>query len=185
MVPGYFEGPMRRAILAACCPLLLAAPLSSSCGGQSPALPNIVYILTDDQGFGDVSRLNPEGRIPTPHMDRIAREGMTFTDAHSGSSVCTPTRYGILTGRYAWRSRLKSGVLGGLSPRLIEADRMTVASLLKEHGYHTACVGKWHLGMDWLVKEGKAVRELGFSPKIDPEEGLKQTVSWYKENEWI
>jgi arylsulfatase A len=152
---------MRRAILAACCPLLLAAPLSSSCGGQSPALPNIVYILTDDQGFGDVSRLNPEGRIPTPHMDRIAREGMTFTDAHSGSSVCTPTRYGILTGRYAWRSRLKSGVLGGLSPRLIEADRMTVASLLKEHGYHTACVGKWHLGMDWLVKEGKAVRELG------------------------
>lgn len=123
--------------------------------------PNLVYILADDLGYGDVGHLNPAGRIPTPHIDRLAREGLTFTSAHSGSSVCTPTRYGILTGRYAWRSRLKQGVLGGLSPRLIEPGRLTVAALLRDHGYHTACVGKWHLGMDWVVKEGRSVAELG------------------------
>ena len=86
---------------------------------------------------------------------------MIFTDAHSGSAVCTPTRYGLMTGRYAWRSRLQEGVLGGLSPRLIEPGRMTVASLLKSHGYHTACFGKWHLGMDWVLREGKQVTQLG------------------------
>ena len=128
---------------------------------NGPTRPNIIYILTDDHGYGDVSHLNPDGSIPTPHMDRLAREGITFTSAHSGSAVCTPTRYGILTGRYSWRSRLKEGVLGGLSPRLIEPGRMTVASLLKDQGYHTACIGKWHLGMDWVVKEGKSVTELG------------------------
>lgn len=123
--------------------------------------PNIVFILTDDQGYGDVSHLFPAGKIPTPHMDRLAREGMTFTDAHSGSSVCTPTRYGLLTGRYAWRSQLKRGVLGGLSPRLIEPGRVTVASFLQSAGYRTACIGKWHLGMDWQVKPGKGVNVLG------------------------
>lgn len=128
---------------------------------EAPARPNILYILTDDQGYGDVSHLNPQGRIPTPGIDRLAREGMAFTDAHSGSAVCTPTRYGILTGRYAWRSKLKRGVLGGLSPRLIEPDRMTVASFLESQGYRTAAIGKWHLGMDWVVKAGKTVNELG------------------------
>ena len=125
------------------------------------ARPNIVYILCDDLGYGDVRCLNPQGKIATPNIDRIAREGMIFTDAHSGSAVCSPTRYGLITGRYAWRSRLQQGVLGGLSPRLIERHRMTVASLLKEHGYHTACFGKWHLGMDWVLLEGKRVTELG------------------------
>jgi arylsulfatase A-like enzyme len=123
--------------------------------------PNIVYILCDDLGYGDVSCLNPAGKIATPHMDRVAREGIVFTDAHSGSAVCTPTRYGVLTGRYAWRSKLKSSVLGGLSPRLIEPGRMTVADLLKAHGYHTAAIGKWHLGMDWAKRESKTVNELG------------------------
>jgi arylsulfatase A len=123
--------------------------------------PNIVYILCDDLGYGDVSCLNPAGKIKTPHMDRVAREGMIFTDAHSGSAVCTPTRYGVLTGRYAWRSRLKNGVLGGLSPRLIEPDRLTVAALLKNQGYHTAAIGKWHLGMDWAKKGAGNVSELG------------------------
>lgn len=122
--------------------------------------PNIIFVLCDDLGYGDVQCLNPQGKIPTPAMDRVAAEGMTFTDAHSGSSVCTPTRYGVMTGRYAWRSRLKSGVLGGLSPRLIEQDRMTVASFLKGQGYHTACVGKWHLGMDWAKRDGQDVAEL-------------------------
>lgn len=112
--------------------------------------PNIIFILCDDLGTGDVKCLNPEGKIATPQMDRLAKEGMTFTDAHSGSSVCTPTRYGVMTGRYSWRSKLQSGVLGGLSPRLIEQGRMTVASMLKQQGYSTHCVGKWHLGMNWV-----------------------------------
>jgi len=124
-------------------------------------LPNLVFILADDLGYGDVACLNPQGKIATPAMDRLAKEGMTFTDAHSGSAVCTPTRYGVLTGRYSWRSRLQSSVLGGLSPRLIEPGRATVASLLKEAGYHSACIGKWHLGMDWDVLPEKSVTVLG------------------------
>lgn len=116
--------------------------------------PNIVYILADDWGYGDVSCLNPESKIQTPHTDQLARCGMTFTDAHSNSAVCTPTRYGILTGRYCWRSQLKKGVLFGYSTPLIETGRMTVASLLHDQGYTTACVGKWHLGLDWPLKDG-------------------------------
>jgi arylsulfatase A len=110
--------------------------------------PNIVYILADDLGFGDVQCLNPTRcKIPTPHLDRLTSQGMTFTDAHSGSSVCTPTRYGLLTGRYAWRTRLQNGVLDGTDdPPLIAADRLTVPGLLKRHGYSTAVLGKWHLG---------------------------------------
>lgn len=122
--------------------------------------PNIVFILADDLGYGDVRCLNPESRIPTPNLDRLAAEGMRFTDAHSSSSVCTPTRYSILTGRYNWRSRLQRGVLGGLSPRLIEPGRLTVAELLRRNGYATAAIGKWHLGMDWAVLPGKTISEL-------------------------
>ena len=127
---------------------------------HAAAGPNIVYILCDDLGYGDVKALNPDGKILTPHMDRLAAAGMYFSDAHSSSAVCTPTRYGIMTGRYNWRSRLKSGVLGGLSPRLIEPGRLTVPALLKQHGYHTAAIGKWHLGMDWVKLAGKDVTEL-------------------------
>jgi arylsulfatase A len=114
--------------------------------------PNIIFILADDLGAGDVRALNPDGKIPTPQLDRLAASGMSFTDAHSGSSVCTPTRYGILTGRYNWRSRLPSGVLGGFSPSLIEPGRLTVPAFLRQHGYTTACIGKWHLGLDWQRK---------------------------------
>ena len=121
--------------------------------------PNIVYILADDMGYGDVGCLNPESKIPTPHMDALGKNGMIFTDAHSGSAVCTPTRYGILTGRYCWRSPLKNGVLWGYSPPLIDTQRTTVASLLKSRGYHTACVGKWHLGMGWATQDGKEAAE--------------------------
>ena len=117
--------------------------------------PNIVFILCDDLGYGDVRCNNPEGKIPTPHIDTLATGGLRFIDAHSTSSVCTPTRYSVLTGRYNWRSRLQSGVLGGLSPRLIEPGRLTVASLLKQHGYHTAAFGKWHLGLNWVRVAGK------------------------------
>ncbi len=114
---------------------------------DQPAPPNIVYILADDLGYGDVKCLNPKGKIATPHMDRLAANGMIFTDAHSSSSVCTPSRYNILTGRYNWRSRLQEGVLGGFAAPLIDRQRLTVPALLKQHGYATACIGKWHLGM--------------------------------------
>ena len=142
--------------------LSLLLPLSAAFAAapSAPAKPNIIYILCDDLGYGDVRAFNAKGKIATPQMDRLAQEGMMFTDAHSSSAVCTPTRYGILTGRYNWRSRLQSGVLGGLSPRLIEPGRVTVASLLKEHGYFTACIGKWHLGMDWAKHPGKTVSAL-------------------------
>lgn len=117
--------------------------------------PNIVVILADDLGYGDVQRLNPDrGKIRTLHIDRFASQGMTFTDAHSGSSVCTPTRYGLLTGRYAWRTRLQSGVLDNYVEPLIAKDRLTLPRLLHEEGYHTACVGKWHLGFT-IYERGK------------------------------
>lgn len=115
--------------------------------------PNIIYILADDLGYGDLGTFNPEGKIKTPHLDQMARQGMIFTDAHTSSSVCTPTRYGILTGRYNWRSPLKRGVLIGTSRALIPPTRTTVASFLKSNGYHTAFIGKWHLGWDWVLKD--------------------------------
>jgi arylsulfatase A-like enzyme len=127
--------------------LLFASPLFA-------ATPNLIVILADDLGLGDVACYNAQSKIPTPHLDRLAKEGMRFTDAHTPSAVCTPTRYGLLTGRYAWRTRMKSGVLDGYSPPLIEPERLTVASLLKTHGYATACVGKWHLGLQWTRKDG-------------------------------
>ena len=110
--------------------------------------PNIVFIFADDMGVGDVSHTT--GKAPTPHIDHLAKEGMRFTDAHTTSSVCTPSRYSLLTGRYNWRTRLQRSVL--FSPRdkpLIKPGEETVASLLKKSGYHTACVGKWHLGIGW------------------------------------
>ncbi len=121
-------------------------------GGQKKK-PNIIFIMADDMGYGDVGCYNPKSKIPTPNMDKLAREGVRFTNAHTPSAVCTPTRYGVLTGRYCWRSRLKRGVFGGFNRPLIEKDRMTVASLLRKHGYGTACVGKWHLGLNWGTKE--------------------------------
>ncbi|MCX6858277.1 MAG: arylsulfatase [Verrucomicrobia bacterium] len=134
--------------------VLLLAQFSSLVTAE-PSKPNIIYILADDLGYGDVHCLNPErGKIPTPHLDKLASQGMTFTDAHSGSSVCTPTRYGVLTGRYAWRTRLQSGVLSNYDEPLISADRLTVPGLLKQHGYHTAIIGKWHLGYT-LEGDGK------------------------------
>ncbi|WP_346238377.1 arylsulfatase [Niabella insulamsoli] len=111
--------------------------------------PNIIYVLADDLGYGDVAALNKDSKIATPGLDRLAAEGMLFTDAHSPSAVCTPTRYSIVTGRYNWRSTLKKGVLSGDSPALIDPERKTVATILKDAGYHTAYIGKWHLGWNW------------------------------------
>lgn len=142
---------------------------------QNESMPNIIYILADDMGLGDVRAYNNDSKIPTPHLDRMAEEGMLFLDSHTNSGVCTPTRYGILTGRYAWRSPLKKGVTGGHSSHLIDTDRETVASLLKKEGYSTACIGKWHLGMDWEVING-AKRDVlkRINPKhIDPKALIK------------
>ena len=130
--------------------LLLLSPLDAVRSADAPLTekPNIVYVLCDDLGYGDVHFLNPlRGKIATPNADRLAGQGMVFTDAHSGSSVCTPTRYGLLTGRYSWRTHLQSGVLFGESKALIARERLTVAGFLRQHGYATACIGKWHLGM--------------------------------------
>jgi len=119
------------------------APLKEG-GGQMP--PNIIVLLCDDLGYGDVQCLNPErGKIPTPHLNALAKSGMIFTDAHSASSVCTPTRYALMTGRYPWRTILQKGVVQGFASNLIVADRPTVAGFLKSQGYHTAILGKWHL----------------------------------------
>ena len=137
---------------------LIVAPLC-----LSASQPNIVFIMADDMGYGDIQELNPESKIPTPHLNRLAREGMTFTDAHSPSSVCTPTRYGVMTGRYCWRSELKRGVLNGYGAPLIETNRETVASALRKEGYTTGVVGKWHLGLGFQKTNG----EWDWSKKLD------------------
>ncbi len=128
-----------------------------SCNYVDEKHPNIIIIYTDDQGFGDVSALNPDAKFKTPNIDRLANDGIIFTDGHSSDAVCTPSRYTLLTGRYSWRTSLKKGVLGTDGPCLIEKDRMTIASLLKEHGYNTAMVGKWHLQMEFegVLGEGR------------------------------
>jgi arylsulfatase A-like enzyme len=150
----------RKALLAIGLCLFVFWGTGRAAGAEQHVPPHIVYIIADDLGYGDVQCLNPQrGKIKTPHLDRLAAEGMTFTDAHSGSSVCTPTRYGLLTGRYAWRTRLQSGVLNGYAEPLIAADRLTVPALLKQHGYHTACIGKWHLG--FTVSDGSAGQAAG------------------------
>jgi len=122
--------------------------------GDTPRVPNIVLILADDLGYGDVSSYNDQSKVQTPNVDRIAREGIRFTDGHSPSSVCSPTRYATLTGRYSWRSRLKLGVLQQYEPPLIEEGRLTWPAMLRKQGYATAGFGKWHLGWTWGAKEG-------------------------------
>lgn len=128
--------------------------------------PNIVLVFADDLGYGDIGCYNPESRIPTPQIDQLAEQGIRFLDAHTSDSVCTPSRYGLLTGRYCWRGKLKTGVLFNWEPPLIETDRMTLASLLKLNGYRTAISGKWHLG-------------LGFTPKEEKEVDFQKPLPWF------
>ncbi len=135
---------------------LLASPLVSA-AEPLPMKPNIVYFICDDLGYGEIQALNPaRGMIATPHVDRLTREGMVFTDAHGASAVCTPTRYGLMTGRYPWRTRLQQGVMQDDARSLIAAGRLTVPQLLRDQGYHTAAFGKWHLGFTY---EGVSAKE--------------------------
>jgi arylsulfatase A-like enzyme len=134
--------------------LVLLLTLAASIAG---AKPNLLVIYADDLGYGDVQCYNPgRGKILTPHLDRLAAEGMRFTDGHSSSGVCSPSRYTLLTGRYHWRTKLQSGIVGLWEEPLIAPDRMTIGTLAKQHGYRTACIGKWHLGWDWPIPADRA-----------------------------
>lgn len=138
--------------------IALGLPVIGSALSVMISRPNIVIVLADDFGAGDAACFDPQhSKVPTPNIDRLAREGVMFTAAHTSAAVCTPTRYGLLTGRYNWRSPLQEGVVKPFGAPLIAPDRLTVGSMLKEQGYHTACVGKWHLGWDWPRGGGKVV----------------------------
>ena len=113
--------------------------------------PNVVIILADDMGYGDVGCNNPYARVRTPAIDQLARNGIRFTDAHSAGALSGPSRYGLVTGRYFFRTPKKSEYWGYLSP-YIEPERLTIGSLMRNAGYTTACVGKWNLGLDWQLK---------------------------------
>ena len=145
------------------------------------APPNIVVIYADDLGYGDIQCYNPKrGKIPTPHVDKLASQGMRFTDAHSSSGVCSPSRYTILTGRYHWRSRLQRGIVRLWGPPLITPDRLTIGGLTKKHGYHTACIGKWHLGWDWPIPAGKRklFSSTGYGGKKNLSATDEQRAAW-------
>ncbi|WP_109831744.1 sulfatase family protein [Reichenbachiella versicolor] len=152
--------------------LLLSTISLTSCNQNKDVqveTPNVIVILADDMGYGDIQYYNKESKISTPNLNQLCEEGMMFTDAHTNSAVCTPTRYGLLTGRYAWRTRLKRGVLSGYSDHLIESSTMTIASLLKSKGYNTAVIGKWHLGQDlpWTQQVPAKANSLNYISNIE------------------
>lgn len=163
-------------IAAVCCGVWVAEI-------QGAEKPNVIIIYTDDQGYGDASCLNPQARFQTPHLDRLAAEGISFTNAHCADTVCTPSRYGLLTGRYCWRTRQKTGVLGAEAECLITDDRMTIASLLRANGYRTAMVGKWHLGMDFPGESGQRdwsqpVRDMPLDKGFDYYFGIPASLNY-------
>ncbi len=155
--------------------LLMVGATPAKAAGESR--PNILVIYADDLGYGDVSCYNQErGKIATPHIDRLAAEGMRFTDGHSSSGVCSPSRYTLLTGRYHWRTRLQSGIVGLWGPPLIAEDRLTLAGLLKREGYKTGCIGKWHLGWDWPIDQEE--RSLFRADKQDAVATAEHRQAW-------
>lgn len=168
-----------------------ALPAARAVAARAPrsARPNVVLILADDMGWGDIGAYNRYSAIPTPNLDRLASQSMRFIDMHSSSSVCTPSRYSVLTGRYPWRSRLDKGVLGGDSPSLIEPGRLTLPGMLKKAGYYTAGVGKWHLGLgdaptvDWTKPFHPAPTDLGFDYFLGIPASLDMTPYLYFEND--
>ena len=168
--PRYLRRAARVVTMVlACCIVLPAA--------TSAAKPNIVIILADDFGWGDTSCNNPKSQLPTPAIDRIAKEGIRFTNAHTPAAVCSPSRYGLLTGRYPWRTYLKIGGMNGYVPALIPKGRATIASYLKTQGYRTGGFGKWHLGLGWPLKEGGTV---GWSANWDFNIGRAKSKKYSK-----
>jgi len=145
--------------------LFVVLLMSSHCLAAETTKPNIVFVLFDDMGWGQPQSYVAESALRTPNLDRLAREGMRFTDAHSAAAVCTPTRYGVLTGRYPWRIG-QFGVLTTFSKPIIPTGRLTVASLLKQHGYATACIGKWHLGVNWVDGKPGTEKEVPIGAKL-------------------
>ncbi len=136
--------------------------------------PNIIFIFADDMGYGDLGCYGSE-KISTPNIDKIASQGIRFTDVNSSSAVCTPSRYSVITGRYCWRSSLKRSVLWGYSWPIIEPDRPTIATLLKKREYHTAAIGKWHLGLKWPTSNYQPIKNSrGKIPNIDFSKSIKQ-----------
>jgi len=146
---------------------------------QKSNSPNILVIYADDLGYGDVQCNNPErGKIPTPHIDKLAAQGMRFTDGHSSSGVCSPSRYTLLTGRYHWRTRLQRSIVGVFGEPLIAPDRMTIGTLAKQQGYRTACIGKWHLGWDWpITKEQRSMLTPAKQPVDEASKANKKTAT--------
>ena len=161
--------------------LLLLVAISIGADAAERRTPNIVVLYADDLGYGDVSCYNPgRGKISTPHIDRLAGEGMRFTDGHSSSGVCTPSRYTLLTGRYHWRSRLQGGIVGLWGAPLITPDRLTIGALAQQVGYRTACIGKWHLGWNWPIPKDllPLFRTTGYKGKKDLTATEEHRAAW-------
>ena len=144
--------------------ILWILPRESSIKSQPNGLPNILFILADDLGYGDLRCYNDQSKVPTPNIDQLAREGLRFTDAHSPSTVCTPTRYSILTGRMAFRTGMKGVFTGAGGPCLIEKNRLTLPAMLQKNGYATALIGKWHVGLTFFDTNGNSICENGLPP---------------------
>ncbi len=148
-------------VLAAIISVALLQASQPAFAADTDRLPNIVFILADDLGYGDVSCYNPEAKVQTRHLDKLAADGMRFTDAHSPSTVCTPTRYSLLTGRMAFRTGMRGVFTGAGGPCMIEQQRLTLPQMLRDRGYVTACFGKWHVGLTFLDENGQPINENG------------------------
>ena len=179
----------RQSVMKTLSSLVLALATVCAADAAKPK-PNLLIIYADDLGYGDVQCYNPErGKIPTPHIDKLAAQGMRFTDGHSSSAVCSPSRYAILTGRYHWRTRLQASIIGVFGEPLIAADRMTIGTLAKQNGYRTAAIGKWHLGWDWpITKEQRSLLQASKNagkddeskPKGEPAVATEKQLEFWK-----
>ncbi|MCA9048252.1 MAG: arylsulfatase [Planctomycetaceae bacterium] len=178
-VCGNLVLPVRQALLMICSFALLTQV------GVAESLPNILIILADDLGYGDVQCYNRDrGKIPTPNIDGLASGGMRFTDGHSSSGVCSPSRYALLTGRYHWRSRLQRGIVGVWERPLIPPDRLTIGKVAQQAGYRTACIGKWHLGSDWPITDEQKTYFIGLGGKAGGGGNVVTTVSEAHREAW-